>query len=432
MTTLIVTLPLTPVGPSTEYDYVLSPDGLTLAGHGRALAALLPSTHKLSGEVVAIVPARALSWHRVSFPRGTLNKRRSDEAFERAANRLPLPKSTRHHTIGNPQRLRAVLTGLLEEHLLDEPEHLHFALAPDASADEPVWVAVCDRAWLHAALKALEAAQRPVSRIVPEFAPDMSIPHQHTLYVTEGLLPAQINNPTEQGVTVLPLSPASVALLNVPAHHELVAEPGVASLAERLFQRPVSLQSSAQRHLHAVQSPWNLAQFDLINTGHARTLKRLNSAWSAFLHAPHWRAARWCCVLFLAIHLIGLNTWAWKEQSFIDRQRAAIRSTLSDTFPEVKVIVDAPLQLARALAQLQQATGVASGHDLEAILGHLSALLPDGQSLSAIEFTAGQARLKGLTLSTEQASALSAQMKTRGYVAQLEADTWLIRQVGQP
>ena len=424
MTTLIVTLPLSPADPSSEYDYVLSVDNLSLAGHGRTTAALLP---KLSGEVVAIVPARALSWHRLSLPRGTLNKRRSNEAHDRTANQPPLPKSTRHHNIGNPQRLRAVLTGLLEERLLDEPEHLHFALAPDASIDEPVWVAACDRAWLHAALKALEAAQRPVSRIVPEFTPDADISHQQTLYITEGLLPAQINYPTDQGVTVLPLTPASVSLLNLSPHHELVAEPAVAGISERLFQRPVSLQSSAQRYLQAAQSPWNLAQFDLSNTGHTRTLKRLNRAWSTFLHAPQWRAARWSSVLILVIHLIGLNTWAWKERSIIDSKRTAIRNTLSDTFPETKVVVDAPLQMSRTVAQLQQAAGVASGQDLETLLGHLSALLPAEQSLSAIAFSAGQARLKGLSLSTEQAATLSAQMKTRGYSAQPEADSWLIR-----
>jgi general secretion pathway protein L len=214
-----------------------------------------------------------------------------------------------------------------------------------------------------------------------------------------------------------------------------VAEPSVASVAEQCFQRPVSLQPSAQRSLGAAQTDWNLAQFDLTNTGSTRTLKRLNAVWQTFMHAPQWRPARWCSVLLLAIHLIGLNTWAWQERSALDSQRAAIRSTLSDTFPEVKVIVDAPLQMARALTQLQQATGTASGQDLEAMLGQLSALLPADQSLSAIEFTAGQARVKGLSLSPEAATTLSAQMKTKGYAVRTEADSLLIQQaeqVGQP
>lgn len=409
MNMLIVTLPLALPSATTEYDYVLTPDGLTLAGHGRASATLLPATAKLAGDVVAVVPTRALSWHRLTLPKGTLAK-----------------------SVGNPQRLRAVLSGLLEEHLLDEPEHLHFALAPDARADEPVWVAVCDRAWLRAALQALEAAQRPVSRIVPEFAPDTATHPQHTLYVTDGLAPAQLVLPGAHGVTVLPLSVAALTLLDWPAEKDLVAEPGVAALAEQMFKRRVNLQQSAQRWLQAAQSPWDLAQFDLANSGHARTLKRLSSGWQAFWRAPQWRAARWSSGLLVAIHLLGLNAWAWKEQTVLDDKRAAIRSALTSTFPGVTVVVDAPVQMKRAVADLRQATGAASGHDLEAILGNLSALVPANRSLTAIEFAAGEARLKGLDLNADEASVLATRLQARGYATRAEAGTLVIRQEAKP
>lgn len=405
MTTLIVALPLSLPNATTEYDYLLTPDGLTPAGQGRAPATLLPAVAKPGGEVVAVVPARALSWHRLELPKGTLSR-----------------------NAGNPQRLRAVLSGLLEEQLLDEPEQLHFALAPDARADEPVWVAACDRAWLRAAVQALEAAQRPVSRIVPEFAPDTATAHQHTLYVTDGLAPAQLVMPGAHGVTILPLSVAALAVLAWPAEAELVAEPGVAALAEQLFKRRVSLQQSAQRWLQAAQSPWDLAQFDLATSGHARTMKRLTSGWHAFLRAPQWRAARWSSVLLLATHLLGLNAWAWKERTVLDDKHAAIRAVLTSTFPSVTVVVDAPVQMKRAVAALQQATGAASGQDLEAILVDLSALAPANRSLTAIEFATGEARLKGLNLSADEASNLATRLQARGYATRMEADTLVIRQ----
>lgn len=409
MTTLIVTLPLALPSATTEYDYVLTPDGLTLADHGRAPAALLPAAAKPGGDVVAVVPARALSWHQLELPKGTLGK-----------------------SAGNPQRLRAVLSGLLEERLLDEPEHLHFALAPDARADAPVWVAVCDRAWLRAALQALETAQRPVSRIVPEFAPDTATSQQHTLHVTDGLAPAQLVLPGAHGVTVLPLSAAALSVLAWPAEAEVVAEPGVAALAEQMLKRRMSLQQSAQRWLQAAQSPWDLAQFDLANSGHARTLKRLASGWHAFWRAPQWRAARWSSVLLVATHLLGLNAWAWKEQAVLDDKRAAIRAALTGTFPGVTVVVDAPVQMERAVAALRQATGAASGHDLEAMLGHLSALVPANRSLTAIEFAAGEARLKGLNLSVDEASVLATRLQVKGYATRVEADTLVIRQEAGP
>ena len=70
-----------------------------------------------------------------------------------------------------PPPLRAVLEGLLEDQLLDDPPALHFALAPGAANDGKTWVAVCDKAWLRSGLQALEAAGMAVARIVPERVP---------------------------------------------------------------------------------------------------------------------------------------------------------------------------------------------------------------------------------------------------------------------
>jgi hypothetical protein len=70
-------------------------------------------------------------------------------------------------------------------------------------------------------------------------------------------------------------------------------------------------------------------------------------------------------LLLLAANLIGLNAWAWKEQASWQSRRSAIDSTLTRTFPAVKVVVDAPVQMAREVAALRQATGAPSGSDLE-------------------------------------------------------------------
>ena len=111
---------------------------------------LIPLT--LATETIALVPAQALSWHQVQLPPGVL-----------AGARL-LERAT--------PRLRAVLEGLLEDHLLDEPAQLHFALQPQARSSGPVWVAVCDRAWLRNAVEQLTQQGRAPQRLVPEWAPD--------------------------------------------------------------------------------------------------------------------------------------------------------------------------------------------------------------------------------------------------------------------
>lgn len=406
MTTLIINLPPEPVAAAAEYGYALTQDGHTLGQHGSAPAALLPPL--TGGEVVAVVPARALSWHRVELPKGI--------------------------SASSP-RLRAVLDGLLEDRLLDEPESLHFAVAPGARSGAPVWVAVCNKAWLRAAVQALEAAGRPVSRIVPEFAPGASQGAAPSVQVTGTPEDAQMvltGHGPEGGVSVLPLTAAAVTLaLGQPetthAPVQVLAEPAVAVLAERLFNSRVDVQQAAQRWLQAARSPWDLAQFDLTSSSRSRAMRRLATHWRELWYAPQWRAARWGVAGLLGLNLIGLNAWAWRAQAALDDQRTAIRSVLTQTFPHVRVVVDAPVQMAREVAALRQATGATSRRDLESILTTLSALIPAGRTLSAIDFVAGEVHLQGLELSPEEVAALATRLQSQDYSTRAEGKRLIIQ-----
>ncbi|MBX3660734.1 MAG: general secretion pathway protein GspL [Ramlibacter sp.] len=395
MSTLIVSLPLQPSGSAPEYDYVLSPDGQTVGTHASASAALLPRPGGAGAEVVALVPLRALSWHQIELPRGT--------------------------TPASP-RLRSVLEGMLEDRLLDEPESLHFALQPQARPGEPVWVASCDRAWLRNAVQALEVAQRPVSRIVPELAPGepatlhaLGDPERAELVIADG-----------NGVALWPLAASGLPAL--PETEQVLAEPGVAALAEQVLQRQVTLEQTAQRHLRAARSAWDLAQFELASSGRRRALKRLSSGWGEWLRAPQWRAARWGAALLLLAQLAGLNAWAWKERSALAAKREAVRTTLTSTFPHVRVVVDAPIQMEREVALLRQSTGASSGRDLEATLVAFSAAAPAGSTPTAIEFAANQVRLKGLNLTAEGLRNVESALAARGYAARGEGDALVLSQ----
>lgn len=417
MSQLVVYLPLETPGPATPYGYVVASDRRVAAGAAgssgvanaaSAPLALLPRPAQSGGEVVAVVPLAALSWHRVTLPPGTAN---------------------------TGARLRAVLDGLLEEHLLDDPDALHFAMQPQARAGAAVWVAACDKSWLHNAVGALEAAQRPVSRIVPEFAPELSPAPQTALYAVGTPEQASLvvtGQSADSGVTVLPLTRAGIALVVPPEQGsnsvEIMAEPAVADLAEQLFQQPVRLEQPAQRWLRAAAAPWDLAQFDLARSGRRRALKQLGGAWQALLHKPQWRALRWGIGLLLVGNLVGLNAWAWHERSALEQQRGAIRQVLTQTFPEVHVVVDAPVQMEREVAVLRQATGAASGRDLETILGALSTVAPANKSIGAIEYGAGELRVKGLELSSDATRALL----HAGYAARIDGDNLLVRQETAP
>ncbi|WP_311221857.1 MULTISPECIES: type II secretion system protein GspL [unclassified Acidovorax] len=399
MSTLILTLTPDTPGPAAEYSYTLTADGHTAIRHASASAALLPDPGR-AGETVAVVPPCLLSWHRVTLPQGT-------------GAQAP--------------RLRAVLEGLLEERVLDDTVLLHFALEPGARAGEPAWVAVCDRAWLRAALQTLEAAGRPVSRVVPEFAPGPTAsgaPEYFAVGTPEDAQLVATGRGADQALVVLPLTPASldwVGASAAPADDApaalLRAEPAVATVAERLLGRPVELQTASQRALAAARGNWDLAQFDLASSGRTRALRKAGSAAGLLARAPQWRAARWAVGVLLVAQVVGLNVWAWQERRALAAKEAGVRSALTQTFPQVRAIVDAPVQMERELALLRQAAGSLSPADLEPLMAATGAALPDGQLPSSMEYTGGELRLRGLDLTSDAVDALNQRLMARGYLA---------------
>lgn len=317
----------------------------------------------LGAETLAVVPACALSWHRVQLPAGIRAK---------------------------SPRLRAVLEGLLEDQLLDEPATLHFALEPNAPYDAPIWVAVCSRQWLQDALAAFTAHGTAPQRLVPEWAPG---PGNTARWVTGNADAARLTWVDAQGVHTWPLS-QHTAHIDIPADVALWAEPAVAQTAERLFHRQANVVTTEQRLADAAQTEWDLAQFDMVRR--SPWAARVSEAASTVLHAPQWRAARWAAVALLLVQVVGLNAYAWRAQATLAAQRTAIRQTLTTTFPEITVVVDAPLQMERALATLRQSSGGASPRDMEVLLSNLgsnSTATPVERAPAAINFEAGELRV---------------------------------------
>lgn len=393
MSTLILLFPRLAANADSRYEHVLSPDGHAVATHAYALLGALP----VAGDTVAVIPAQALSWHRVALPKGV--------------------------GPGSP-RLRAVLQGLIEDHVLDEPQTLHLAVQPQATAGTTVWVAACDRAWLQTHLQALEAAGHAVSRLVPECAPDE--PGLHLRMRGEPGRMELVLSGTDFIGGMARVKPGADLLAQVlgtgglPAQAQLRAEPAVAALAEELFQRPIPLLARAQHLIQASQTAWNLAQFDLAGRRGARWTRMLTTAARTFVHTSSWRAARWGVALLLLAQLAGFNAWAWQERARWQQREAAIRDTLTRLFPAVRVVVDAPVQMDREVALLRQATGTLSPRDLEPLLAALGTALDAAPPITAIEFTPGEARIVGLPTGTGDLSQLNTRLRPLGYSARAD------------
>ena len=397
MALLLVTAPLPPAPIGGDYGWAeWSADGRKLRSQGSAPPALLPS----ADELILGVPAAALSWHQVTLPQGSLS---------------------------GGVRLRSVLNGLLEDRLLDDPEQLHFALQPDARAGVPVWVAACNRAWLQGVVQALESAGRRVTHIVPEFTPQPAGAEPMIFAIGEPGA-AQLVVCDTEGVTTLPLDAAGAALVGpVPEGMSVQAEPAVAELAESLLGRRVPIVKPAERWMQNGRSPWDLAQFDLASTGRARAGKKLAAIWREVWHGPEWRLARWGALVLVLAQLIGLNAWAWRERRALDGKQAEVNNILRQTFPSVRLVVDAPAQMVREVATLQQATGGVSAIDLEPMLAAVASSMPPGRIPSAIDYTAGQLRLRGLGLQPSEAGNIAATLSARGYSARSEGDLLLVQ-----
>lgn len=427
MSTLLIYLPLEAAVADTEFDYAITPDGVVISEQGRASVDVLPPVP--GAERVAIAPARALSWHRITLPEGMG---------------------------AGSGRLRAVLEGLLEDQLLDEPGRMHFALPPTLLAGEPQWVAACDRRWLAMAYQRLQAAGRQVSRVVPEWGPpghslrlhvsgeaddpqllvcgesgvsQMPLAGVSLAALTElggdpsGVPPVQPAQPVPEGATQAepapdPAAAASVALPSL----SVSAEPALVDLTSHALGCPVLPLTREERWLRAMASPWDLAK-------RLQMRKRANRTQLEWLRAPRWRAARWAALAVLGLNLVGLNALAWVDRHQQNAAQDWMAQTLRRHFPQVPVAVDVPAQMARQVQLLAEASAQPLPGDLDVMLGVLAQSLPPGQNLQGIEFANGQLRLRGLTLPAAQAASLTSQLQSLGYTFSADATGALMRPV---
>jgi len=412
MSSLIVTLALPSGDAAPEYGYVRASGEQQAPQQGKAVAALLPAG---STEVVAVVPARLLSWHRIALP-------------QRVLRTLLTPGV-------EPARARGILAGVLEEQLLDDPEQLHFAVFPaDAggneaasSETEPAWVAACDRAWLHGSLQTLEAAGHLVTRVVAECTPSAS--GSALAYISGALQPAQMLLCTDQGVSLLPLGPASLALAQAQPALEVLSEPTTMALAQSSLGPEVRLQTRAQHLLAAAQSPWNLAQLELRASGRSRLHKRLAAGWNGLLNGAAWRPLRLGLLALLVVQVLAINAMAWRQRSQLAAQRASINSVLQQSFPQVGLVLDAPVQMQRAVDDLAQSRGQTGDSALARALAVIAPLAPDGLQLAGIDMQGRQLRLElagSAATDTSQTAPLLVALQAAGLNARLQDSQLLV------
>lgn len=287
-----------------EYVYALSPDGLMLQDQGQCAAALLPK----ADTVVAVLCDADVSWHRITLPKAPA------------------------------ARLRAAIVGTLEESLLEEADATHFAVAPEAGAGQPTWVAALNKPWLRAELAALEQAHVFVDRVVPaawpddppcgHFAETTSSPDGGNQGITltwshaDGLACLRLHGGLARAVVPLPAPPGT----------RWSATPGAAAAAEHWLGSTVNVMPAAHRLLQAARTLWNLRQFDLASRH--RGTRALRDAWKQW-RGSSWKPVRYGLAGLLAAQLLGLNLWAWHQRAAMTAKQEAAFALVKSTFPRV-------------------------------------------------------------------------------------------------
>lgn len=395
MSSLIISLPLTSASPASLYTYT-GPLGEPVRN---ASASLLPLAGR-GAEVVAVVPVQALSWFMVDLPAG---------------------KALRG------EALRNALVGLLEDRLLNEPEQLHLALQPGWLPGQRAVVAVCHKAWLHNHLLALEAAGKTVTRIVPALSPARTT-EDAQLLATGTPQDAWLWVSDTTGVWGLPFGAGRSAWIGAlqTLGPSLSAEPAVAEVTALALQQQPALVQPAQGLVQAAQSGWDLAQGDLAATGRARWFKAWGRLQKSLWQSPAWRPARWGLGVLLLSQLLGLNAWAWKLQSDIRTRQTGLKLVMQQSFPQVQVVIDAPLQMAREVQSLRQTAGQVGTDGLEPLLAAVGQVAPAGQSMERVDFENGSLRIQGWSLTEAQEQELRHQLMPWGLNARRDGTQWLI------
>jgi general secretion pathway protein L len=366
-----------------EYAFVLSNDGTTVTQTGRTAAALMPKADR----TIVVLADADVSWHKIKEPKAPGSK------------------------------LRAALAGLLEEQLLDEEGAAHLVLAPGAQVGRSGWVAVTHRPWLAAVLAALEAAGLDIEKVVPASAP-VAQPSGHFFTGDSADSAVSLVFARKDGVNCVTLDGALARALVMGAGElaRWTATAAAAPHAERWLGTRVAVLTEGERAMLACRGATNLRQYEL--APRHRGLRAVREAARRFWD-PEFRVARYGLAGLVAVHLIGLNAYAWQQERLLAQKREAMNEALRSAFPGVRAVLDAPLQMQRETDRARALAGRAGEGDFESLLGAAAAAWPDGAGPApTVRFEPGRLTLAAQGWGEPQMKQLRERLQAAGLEAE--------------
>lgn len=313
------------------------------------------------------------------------------------------------------KRVAPALRYLAEDFALSDPDLLHVAAAPGPDRNS-MCLAVVDRQWLRKLLAKLEGAHLAASSAYPESLLPALQPHTWTVvwgggegFVRTGHNEAIALDLAEPGVT-----PAGLRLAVEQARAAGAAPQAIVVRSAPQSTPPDTDAWSETLGLPVDAGPqwhWASAQrrpdFELLQGEFA--VRGAAGPWLQRLRRPAIMAGAVIAFISVAIAL----DWGAKvreRNALLDEMRTVYR----ETFGAGAVVVDAPLQMGRALAQLRQQSGQIGPGDFLALLGSAAGRLLDPARLH-IESLAYENSALTVTLrpvAGQQAGALLEQLRS--------------------
>ena len=318
--------------------------------------------------------------------------------------------------VAQQQRLASALRYLVEDCTIADPERLH-VVAASSPAKGSLHLAIVDRQWLENLLSRLESAGLVAQCAYPESLLPQVLPHTWTVVWNGNDSFARTGEAEGFALDSTAAGDVPVALrLAVEGARKAGRDPQAILVRSAADAAPPDIRTwSAALGIPVDLGPaWRWA-----NAQRRPSLDLLQGQFSSHSAGGAWqRRLRRPAVLAGALLVLGscgiAADWAAKAS-----ERRALLAEMSaiyrDTFGERAVLVDPPLQMSRALADLRRQTGQIGPGDFLALLGRAADQLldPRRHRIESIAYENGTLSVTLQPLEAQRAGALLEELRAK-------------------
>lgn len=285
----------------------------------------------------------------------------------------------------NRKKFMQALSYAVEDRIMADPESVHVAAGPVLeNGDMPV--AIVERAWLENMLASLQ--QAGIKPVAAE---------------TEVLL-----LPWQEGIWTLAWHGSSGILRHAPyggmaldGGDHLQPPPGLSLALEEAASRPASIQIDCENAIAPDITAWSnslgvpvtLANGQKQHVPEQQGINLLQGPFAPGATRPDWLPQLRPAIILIAVLASVQLTFTlldWAMLKYEKRQlTASMEQSFRSAFPDAKVIVDAPLQMNRNLAELRHAAGLPDHNDFLPLMASIAPLLDKSSKLLKLDYQQG-------------------------------------------